>query len=174
VSTVAEITASVIQGSSLGPASYIVTAADLRPCADNAVSKFADHTYHIIPAANSHTRDYEVSRLKSSAANNNLQLNCDKSWEIVFQSRRLHSKAEQPVSPCPGIERVEKLTMCQSTLCFTCRPYAEVIIMAFQISHWKTFFMLRWSAGWCTVHRHGMASIWLLVTRVKLISAPCC
>jgi len=51
-------TASVIQGSSLGPVSYIVNAADL--CCrltDNAIMKFADDTCLIIPAANSHTRN---------------------------------------------------------------------------------------------------------------------
>jgi len=80
-----DITASVVQGSSLGPASYIVTAADLRPkCTGNAIVKFADDTYLIIPAANSHTREDEVSHVETWAYNivqlnsvittNNLQL----------------------------------------------------------------------------------------------------
>jgi len=49
---------------------HIVTAADLQSrYTDNAVVKFADGAYLIIPAANSHTRDDEVSRAKSWAAN---------------------------------------------------------------------------------------------------------
>jgi len=50
----------------------------------------------------------EVSRVKSWAANNNLQLNCAKSHEIVFRSRRLRGKADQPAPPWSGVERVEK------------------------------------------------------------------
>jgi len=42
----AELLPSVIQGSSLGPASYIVTAADLRSRqADDEIITFADDTY---------------------------------------------------------------------------------------------------------------------------------
>ena len=63
--------------------------------------KFADDIYLIIPALNSHTRDDEVVHVKSWAAANNLQLNCAKSHEIVFRSRRLRGKAEQPAPPCP-------------------------------------------------------------------------
>jgi len=45
LSTVAGIKASVIQGSGLGPASYIVTAADLHPCTiGNRIFKYADDT----------------------------------------------------------------------------------------------------------------------------------
>jgi len=44
-SKVAEVKASVIQGSGLGPASYLVTAADLHPItAGNYIFKFADDT----------------------------------------------------------------------------------------------------------------------------------
>jgi len=97
VSSLAGITANVVQGSSLGPASYIVNAADLRPKhGGNVITKFADDTYLIIPARNSYTRGNEVSHVKSWASNNNLQLNLSKSHEIVFRSRRLRGKADQP------------------------------------------------------------------------------
>ena len=53
ISTCANIQASVIQGSGLGPATYLV-AADLRPVhRGNKVVKFADDTYVIVPAENS-------------------------------------------------------------------------------------------------------------------------
>jgi len=77
----------------------------------NHMMKFADDTYLIIPALNSHTRDDEVKHVKSWAAANNLQLNCSKSHEIVFRSRRLRGKADQPAPPCPNIERVDTLTV---------------------------------------------------------------
>ena len=45
-SSFANIMASVIQGSSLGPASFIVTAADLHPLQPgNVIIKFADDTW---------------------------------------------------------------------------------------------------------------------------------
>jgi len=58
ISAVAVIHASVIQGSALGPASYIVivTAADLHPIHEqNRIFKFADDTYLIVPAVNTDT-----------------------------------------------------------------------------------------------------------------------
>jgi len=50
-SAVAEVEASVIQGSGLGPASYIVTAADLHPyraTAGNRIFKFVHDTYLVL------------------------------------------------------------------------------------------------------------------------------
>jgi hypothetical protein len=53
-----EITASLIQGSSIGPSSYVVNAADLKAVTKgNEMTKFADDTYIIIPASNIDTRD---------------------------------------------------------------------------------------------------------------------
>jgi len=78
----------------------IVAAADLQPrCIGNAIIKFADDTYLIIPAGNFHTREVEVSHVESWAAKNNLHLNCAKSHKIVFRSRRLRGKADQPAPP---------------------------------------------------------------------------
>ena len=49
-STVAEVKASVIQGLGLGPASDLVTAADLQPVtAGNHIFKYADNTYWLFP-----------------------------------------------------------------------------------------------------------------------------
>jgi hypothetical protein len=50
-SSTRSISASIVQGSSLGPASYVVTAADLEPVhAGNSFVKFADDTYLVVPA----------------------------------------------------------------------------------------------------------------------------
>jgi len=80
LSTFINITASVIQGSSIGPASFTVTASDLRPLhKDNAMVKFADDTYLIIPEMNSHTCDDELAHISTWAKSNNLALNLGKS-----------------------------------------------------------------------------------------------
>jgi len=48
--TVADIKASMIQGFGLGPASYVVTAADSYPCTTgNRILKYADDTYLVVP-----------------------------------------------------------------------------------------------------------------------------
>ena len=52
-----EINASVIQGSSIGPASYVVNTGDLQAVTPgNVMIKFADDTYMIIPATNANSR----------------------------------------------------------------------------------------------------------------------
>jgi len=52
------ISASIIQGSAIGPITYIVNAADLKTVTDgNQMHKCADDTYIILSATNSHTRD---------------------------------------------------------------------------------------------------------------------
>ena len=55
--------ASIIQGSGLGPAAFLVTAADLRPIHDgNEILKYADDTYLVIPAANTHIGDQRSTK----------------------------------------------------------------------------------------------------------------
>ena len=63
-SALCEISASIIQGSSIGPAMYVVEAADLDAVTPgNLLSKYADDTYLIIPASNSHTRTLELEHI---------------------------------------------------------------------------------------------------------------
>ena len=72
VSAYADIQASVIQGSGLGPAAYVVTAADLRPKHDgNVLIKFVDDTYMILPAENSATCIAELTHIDDWAERNN-------------------------------------------------------------------------------------------------------
>jgi len=53
VSTIKSITASIIQGSSVGPAAYVVNASDLNAVTPgNQLCKFADDTCLVVPASN--------------------------------------------------------------------------------------------------------------------------
>jgi len=64
VSRTRSITASIIQGSSIGPAAYTVTAGDLRPLNhDNIFIKFADDTYLVISASNISTGAAEIDNI---------------------------------------------------------------------------------------------------------------
>jgi len=62
-STLMSITASIIQGSGIGPASYVINASDLDVLTPgNELCKFADDTYLIIPAKNVESRSAEIDK----------------------------------------------------------------------------------------------------------------
>ena len=59
-----DISASIIQGSAIGPVSYVVNAADLTPVTHvNLMFKYADDTYVVIPPSNILTRDNELDHV---------------------------------------------------------------------------------------------------------------
>ena len=67
------ISASIIQGSAIGPVTYIVNATDLKTDTDgNQMHKYADDI--ILPATNSHTRETELKNVEQWAQANNLKL----------------------------------------------------------------------------------------------------
>ena len=75
----AEITASVIQGSAVAPAAYVINAADLNAITPgNELVTFANDTYVVIPASNIHTRQAEINNVEQSAKTNNLKVHPSK------------------------------------------------------------------------------------------------
>ena len=111
ISELTDILASVIQGSAIGPASFIVTASDLQPIyAGNALVKFADDTYVIVPAVNTDTSTSELINVRTWAEENNLKLNCSKSKEIIFTSRGTCRKPVALPPPCMDICQVHSIT----------------------------------------------------------------
>lgn len=63
-----------IQGSGIGSSLYVVSDADLRAVTKvNEMTKFADHTYIIIPASYIDTRDKEIDNVQAWARSNNLK-----------------------------------------------------------------------------------------------------
>ena len=102
-----DITASVIQGSALGPVAYTIAASDLTAQhPGNSIKKYADDSYLIIPASNINTTELELTNIAQWSNRNNLQLNRSKSVEIIFHKPR--SKPNPP-PPIPSIQRVESL-----------------------------------------------------------------
>ena len=103
------ITASIIQGSALGPASYVVNAGDLKASTPgNEIYKFADDTYLIIPANNEDSRSAEIDNVEYWARTNNLTLNRSKSKEIVFADKKRKRQVTSP-QPFIGIDRVSAI-----------------------------------------------------------------
>jgi hypothetical protein len=115
-STLRSITASIIQGSGIGPASYVINASDLEVLTPgNKLCKFADDTYLIIPAINVESRSAEIDHIEAWALKNNLTLNRKKSKEIIFvDTRRKRGVAAFP--PMPGIPLVTSLKVLGVTL----------------------------------------------------------
>jgi len=115
LSTLLAINASIIQGSAIGPAAYVVTAGDLVIAAPgNTMCKYADDTYIIIPASNEMTRHAELTNVQKWAEQNNLKPNCSKSTEVIFRDnrrRRHHTAAALEPAPMPGIARNSFLKM---------------------------------------------------------------
>ena len=110
-----KITASIIQGSSIGPASYVITSADLTTIhPDNAMIKYADDTYLIIPASGVHTRTTEINNITTWAVQNNLTLNMAKTTEIVIYDSRRKQQHMPPL--LPGIARIDSLRVLGVTL----------------------------------------------------------
>jgi len=86
VSSKATINSSVVQGSAIGPAAYIVMASDLQPLdPSNTTDTFADDSCLIIPADRASSNVQELDHIEQWAAVNNLTLNRGKSSEIVFR-----------------------------------------------------------------------------------------
>ena len=111
------VSASIIQGSAAGPASYVVTGPDLRPVTNgNSMVKFADDTYLIIPASNSISCEDEINHVGDWASSNNLRMNHAKSMEIVFVPPRSRRAIAIPEPAVPDIPRVESLKTLRVTL----------------------------------------------------------
>ena len=108
-SALQEISASIVQGSAIGPVSYVVTAADLTAVTPgNTLCKYADDTYVIIPASNVDSRAAELDNVTAWSSANNLTLNRSKSVEIVFVDKWRRQKLSPP-PVLPDMERVTSL-----------------------------------------------------------------
>jgi len=103
-SELCEITASIIQSSAIGPAMFVVEAADLKAITQgNMCCKYADNTYIIIPASNSHTRTSELEHIDSWAKRNNLTLNRAKTLEVIVADKK-SKRTVTPPPPLPGTD----------------------------------------------------------------------
>ena len=91
-SEVLDILASIIQGSAIGPVSYVISASDLSTVTpENSLHKYADDTYIVIPAKNAQSREDKLDLVAEWAQRNNLKLNRTKTVEIIFEDCRRKS-----------------------------------------------------------------------------------
>jgi len=131
-STMLPINASIVQGSGIGPASYVVNAADLRTTTPgNRIAKYAEDTYLIIPACNVQSRAIELDNVDAWAKVNNLRLNRHKSVEIVVTDGRRRRLADPP----PTLHDVSRVTSVKILgVTFSCKlslsEHVSVIVSA--------------------------------------------
>ena len=111
MSALLSITASIIQGSAVGPAAYVVNAGDLTSVTPgNQLYKYADDTYIVVPAINICSREAELEHIEKWAAGNNLKMNRNKSLEIIITgSRRRRTDCSPPPPPITDIRRATSM-----------------------------------------------------------------
>jgi len=144
------ITASIVQGSVLGPGSYLVTASDLQPLSSSNVSlKFADDTRLIIPVSSQSIYQLEIQNIEGWVDRNNLKLNRKKSYEIVFLRPRSNRQTQIPPPAVDGFDKVQHMIIALSvTLChnFCMCKHIDTVITSCA----RTLYGLR------TLRAHGM------------------
>ena len=108
------INASVVQGSTLGPASFSVTGSDLHSENKNCckMHKFADDVTLVTKLENYNLIPDEIKNIENWALANNLTLNKAKTKEIIF----IKSKKDILPDPMDGIARVTSLKLLGVTL----------------------------------------------------------
>jgi hypothetical protein len=103
LSSPASISASIVQGSVLGPTLFNLNSCDLSPVSShNRYFKYADDAYLVVPFSNVLSIQAELDHHSQWAGQCNLKLNPAKTSEIVFSRKGLQSP---PINP--GITRLQ-------------------------------------------------------------------
>ena len=114
-SSFAYITASVVQGSALGPFLFSVNATDFIAVVDgNVVFKYADDFDLLVPSCNSPTISDEIDNLELWASNNNLRLNRAKTKEMIIFNK--YNRNFTFPTALPTVQRVETLKVLGITI----------------------------------------------------------
>ena len=115
LSKFAAITASVIQGSALGPFLFSITASSFVAIVDgNIIFKYADDFDMLIPSSNTNSIPTEIKNLEQWAEGNNLHLNIQKTQEMIIYNK--YAKDLNIPPEIPGIKRVKKIKVLGVTI----------------------------------------------------------
>ena len=128
-----------------GPTAYVLNASDLKTIEpSNSLDKYADDTYLIVPASNSHTIPAELDNVSAWAAANNLSLNVAKSCEMIVRRPRLAINDPSIPPALPEVKRVSELNILgvrmSDRLEFT--PHINHITTgggSIHLRHWESF-----------------------------------
>ena len=109
------ITASIIQGSGMGPSNFIIVISRFKTQNKrNQLLKYADDSYLLIPASNISSTTMELAGVESWAASCNLKLNTNKTREMIITLP--HSKNVIHPPELPGIVRTKVISILGVTI----------------------------------------------------------
>ena len=119
------ITASIIQGSGIGPSLFIIYIKDLKPLSNyNTILKYADDTTLLVPQYSSTGLELEFAHLIHWSQENKLKVNTSKTKEIVFRRPRLSARFIP--SSLPGIEQVNSAKVLGLILSHSLSPACHI------------------------------------------------
>jgi len=119
------ITRSIVQGSGIGPAAYVVYSADLKLLSDyNSLLKYADDTTLLVPQYSSVTLEEEFQHVQRWSDINKLQINMSKTKELVF--RRPSARHFTAPQPLPFVEQITVTKLLGIYISATFSVYAHV------------------------------------------------
>ena len=120
ISGLLNINASIFQGTSMGPVSYVFNSSDLVPCCPgNLFNKYDDDTYILVPPSNYNTINIELENISQWAIASNLKLNSSKSTVIIVSRPRVGRDYLAFPAPTSGIQRVDMMKILGVTLTYT-------------------------------------------------------
>jgi hypothetical protein len=161
------ITRSIIQGSVIGPTSFIAMIGDLRPLgADNIYCKYADDLTILCPADSSVPLLLEFEHVQRWAETNKLTINLSKTVEIVF-----HNPGNKNIArllPILNIEQVVCVCLLgvffNNTLSFT--PHLDQVLSAIS----QRFYLLS-QLRRQGLNRHGLDTVFKAIILAKVTYA---
>ena len=114
-SEIASINDSVVQGSALGPVSFLLYASDLHAkVPGNTMAKYADGSYFIVSSCNTNSLPSELKHISDWASANGLKLNAAKSAELLVCKKSFSCINCPP--PLSGLARVSEMIVLGVTL----------------------------------------------------------
>ena len=153
--------ASIVQGSGIGPVTYVICASDLFPLhKSNSFDKYADNSYLIVPSVNSSTIAEELEHIAKWAHDNNLKLNRSKTKEIGVHRPRAKNWLFPPA--VDGVERLDVINVLGVLVDSTLSFHAQVDRLVGQSA--QTLYALR------ILKRHGLCGspLWNVATATLL------
>ena len=142
ISGLLTINASIFQGTSIGPVSYVFNSSDLVPCCPgNRFNKYADDTYILVPPSNYNTITIELENISQWAIANNLKSNSTKSTEMIVSRPRASRENLAYPAPIPGIQCVDMMKILGVSMTYTFLFNAHIDITLRQAA--QSMYVLR-------------------------------
>ena len=161
------INRSIIQGSGIGPTSFIAYIADLKPlCSANIYSKYADDLTILCPESSPVTISDELDHVRSWAETNGLLINTSKTKEIVLHRPSDRHFTIPPLLNC--IERVDcvKLLGVLFTDKISFTPHIDAVLSTISQRFYLLSHLRRQG-----LNMHGLSTVFTAIILSKILYA---